>query len=640
MDELKTVALATLKRYFGYLDFRPLQEDIVMHAAQGKDALALMPTGGGKSICFQVPALMQPGICLVVSPLIALMKDQVDQLRNRGIKALAIHSGMQKREIDTLLDNCIYGDYKFLYLSPERLKTELFIERVKQMKVNLVAVDEAHCISQWGYDFRPSYLEIVKIRELVPGVPLLALTASATLAVREDIIEKLALKPGKVFVQSFARKNLSYAVRWVENKLEKAVEILHKVPGSAIVYHRTRKGTKETAQHLLQLGISATFYHAGLEQSVRTQRQQDWIQGRVRVMVATNAFGMGIDKPDVRLVMHLDLPESLEHYYQEAGRAGRDGIKAYAVLMTQEQDCQALIQRAAEAYPPEEQVKRVYQCLANHYRLAVGSADMSSFDFDFGNFTQTYSLDMKMAYNAIKVLQEVALLLFSESVFVPSSLHFRVSQTKIYEAQIAYAKLDPLIKLLLRMYGGELFVNYVRIQESRIGQLLNLPEKEVVHMLHRLDELGLAAYMAKKDKPQVTFLTPRMDAGSLPLDRKRIGQRREQASEKAARMVAYVKNVKNCRTSLILDYFGEKNDYSCGICDTCIQTKKENALSEHQKMLESKILKTLAGGEAFSLEDLLAHCGEEVDDLSVGLLRGLEDEGVIYTGENGKIRLK
>lgn len=640
MDELKTLALATLKRYFGYLDFRPLQEEIVLHAAQGNDGLALMPTGGGKSICFQVPALMRPGICLVISPLIALMKDQVDQLKNRGIKALAVHSGMQKREIDTLLDNCVYGDYKFLYLSPERLKTELFIERVKQMKVNLVAVDEAHCISQWGYDFRPSYLEIVKIRELLPGVPVLALTASATLSVREDITEKLALRPGKVFVQSFARKNLSYAVRWVENKLEKAVEILQRVPGSAIVYHRTRKGTKETAQHLLQLGISATFYHAGLEQPVRTQRQQDWIQGKVRVMVATNAFGMGIDKPDVRLVVHLDVPESLEHYYQEAGRAGRDGIRAYAVLLVREQDCRELTQRAAEAYPPEDQIKRVYQCLANYYRLAVGSAEMSSFDFDFGNFTQTYSLDMKMAYNAIKVLQEVDLLLFSESVFMPSSLHFLVSQTKIYEAQIAYARLDPLIKLLLRMYGGELFVNYVRIQEGRIGQLLNLPEKEVVGMLRRLYELGLAAYTAKKDKPQVTFLTPRLDAGRLPLDKKRIGQRREQASEKAARMVAYAKNEKSCRTSLILDYFGEKNDFTCGICDTCIQKKKENALSEHHKRLESKILKTLAGGEAFSLKVLLAQCGEEPDDFSVGVLRELEDAGVIYTAENGKIRLK
>lgn len=637
---MKTAALATLKQYFGYLDFRPLQEEIVLAAAQGTDTLALMPTGGGKSICFQVPALMKPGICLVISPLIALMKDQVDHLKQRGIKALAIHSGMQKREIDTLLDNCVYGDYKFLYVSPERLKTELFIERFKKMNVNLLAVDEAHCISQWGYDFRPAYLEIVKIRELVPEVPVLALTASATLAVRKDIMDKLEMKPVAVFVQSFARQNLSYAVRWAENKIEKAVEILQKVPGSAIIYLRSRKGTKETAQHLIQLGISATFYHAGLAQKDRNQRQMDWIQGNVRVMVATNAFGMGIDKPDVRLVLHLDLPENLENYYQEAGRGGRDGIKAYAVLMVREQDCLALTEMAEMSYPPEDQIKRVYQCLANHYRLAVGSAEMSSFDFDFSGFVNTYSLDMKMAYNAIKVLQEESFLLFTESVFVPSSLHFLVSQTKMYEAQIAYARLDPLIKLLLRLHGGELFVNYIRVRENKLGQLLKIPENEVVKMLQRMDELGLAAYTPKKDQPQVTFMTPRKDAGTLPLDKKRINQRRSQAKEKASQMVAYVKNMKNCRTSLILDYFGEKNDYTCGICDTCVQNKKENERESLQKRVESKILKTLAGGQAFSLKDLTNLASESPADVTVEIIRQMEDEGLIFTEENGKIRRK
>lgn len=640
MDELKTAALATLKQHFGYLDFRPLQEEIVLAAAQGSDTLALLPTGGGKSICFQVPALMKPGICLVISPLIALMKDQVDHLKKRGIKALAIHSGMQKREIDTLLDNCVYGDYKFLYVSPERLKTELFLERFKKMNVNLLAVDEAHCISQWGYDFRPAYLEIVKIRELVPAVPVLALTASATLAVRKDIIEKLELKPVTVFVQSFARNNLSYAVRWAENKIEKAVGILQKVPGSAIIYLRSRKGTKETAQHLIQLGISATFYHAGLEQKDRNQRQMDWVQGNVRVMVATNAFGMGIDKSDVRLVLHLDIPENLENYYQEAGRAGRDGIKAFAVLMVREQDCLVLIETAEKSYPPEDQIKRVYQCLANYYRLAVGSAEMSSFDFDFANFANTYSLDVKMAYNAIKVLQEESFLLFSESVFVSSSLHFLVSQTKIYEAQIAYAKLDPLIKLLLRLHGGELFVNYIRIWENKLSQLLKIPEKEVVKMLQRMDELGLVAYTPKKDQPQVTFMTPRKDAGTLPLDKKRINQRRTQAKEKAGQMVAYAKNVKNCRTSLILDYFGEKNDYTCGICDTCVHNKKESERGSYHKTLESKILKTLAAGQAFSLRELVDLVGAGSDDDAVEVIRHLEDEGIIITGENGKIRLK
>ncbi|NHE55667.1 RecQ family ATP-dependent DNA helicase [Cyclobacterium plantarum] len=640
MDQLKTLAIATLKKHFGYQDFRPLQEEIVLSAATGLDTLALMPTGGGKSICFQVPALMNPGICLVISPLIALMKDQVDQLRKRGIKAMAIHSGMRKREIDTLLDNCVYGDYKFLYVSPERLKTEIFIERFKKMDVNLIAVDEAHCISQWGYDFRPAYLEIVKIRELAPHVPVIALTASATLAVRKDILEKLHLSNPRVFVQSFARSNLSYVVRWAENKVEQAFSILQKVPGSAIVYLRSRKGTKETAQYLQKLGISATYYHAGLEQNLRNQRQMDWIQGKTRVMVATNAFGMGIDKPDVRVVLHLDLPENLENYYQEAGRAGRDGIKAYAVLIAREQDCLGLTEMAENAYPPEELIKRVYQCLANYYRIAVGSAQMSSFDFDFPDFVDTYALDVKLAYNAIKVLQEEGLLLFSESVFLPSSLHFLVSQTKIYEAQIAYATLDPLIKLLLRLYGGELFVNYIRIQENKIAQLMQISEKEVGKMLLKLEDLGLAAYSGKKDKPQVTFLTPRLDAGSLPLDKKRIALRRTRAREKAAQMIAYVKNNKICRTAVILDYFEEKNDFTCGICDTCIQKKKEKEAEAINKRIGEKILKTLAEGEAFSLEELIQLAGERLSEHTVGLIREMEDEGLIATGENGKIRIK
>tara|TARA_R110002050_G_scaffold1319_2_gene9663 strand:+ start:2218 stop:4140 length:1923 start_codon:yes stop_codon:yes gene_type:complete len=640
MDKVDTSALAILKKYFGYQDFRPLQGEIVAAIAEGKDALVLLPTGGGKSICFQVPALMQEGLCLVISPLIALMKDQVDQLKSRGIKAMAIHSGLHKREIDTLLDNCIYGDYKFLYVSPERLKTELFIERFKKMNVNLIAVDEAHCISQWGYDFRPSYLEIVDIRALVPKVPMVALTASATLKVREEIIDKLALKEPSIFVKSFKRDNLSYSVRWAENKLEKAVEILQKVPGTAIIYTRSRKGTKETAQHLQQLGISATYYHAGLNQGIRNERQINWIKGEVRVMVATNAFGMGIDKANVRLVIHLDLPENLENYYQEAGRAGRDGIKAFAVLLVREMDCISLAEMAEIAYPPEDLLKRVYQCLANYYRLAVGSAQMTSFDFDFLDFTRAYNLDVPLTYNAIKVLQEEAFLLFSESVFLPSTLHFLVSQSKLYEAQIAYAKLDPLIKLLLRLYGGELFVNYIRIKESKIAQLLNTTEKEVVGMLKKMDELGLVDFSGKKDQPQITFITPRLDAGSLPLNKKRIGERRAQAIEKAQKIIEYAKNNKICRTLQIVNYFGEKGDFSCGICDNCVQNKKENNKAIVRKKMIDKILKTLAAGEAFSLKELFSEIGENLDEFSVGLIRELEDEGLISTEKNGKIKKK
>ncbi|GEO21812.1 RecQ family ATP-dependent DNA helicase [Cyclobacterium qasimii] len=640
MDKLDTSALAILKKYFGYQDFRPLQGEIVDAIAEGKDALVLLPTGGGKSICFQVPALMKEGLCLVISPLIALMKDQVDQLKGRGIKAMAIHSGLRKREIDTLLDNCVYGDYKFLYVSPERLKTEIFLERFKKMNINLIAVDEAHCISQWGYDFRPSYLEIVAIRAIFPKVPVVALTASATMNVRTDIIEKLELKEPSVFVKSFRRDNLSYAVRWVENKLEKAVEILQKVPGSAIIYTRSRKGTKETAQYLQQLGVSATYYHAGLDQNIRNERQMDWIRGEVRVMVATNAFGMGIDKSDVRAVIHLDLPENLENYYQEAGRAGRDGIKAFAVLLVREQDCITLEEMAEIAYPPEEMLKKVYQCLANYYRLAVGSAQMTSFDFDFLDFTRSYNLAIPLTYNSIKVLQEEAFLLFSESVFLPSSLHFLVSQSKLYEAQIAYAKLDPLIKLLLRLHGGELFVSYIRIKESKIAQLLNTSEKEVVGMLKKMDELGLVDFSGKKDQPQITFITPRLDAGSLPLNKKRIKERRLQAIGKAQKIIEYAKNNKICRTLQIVNYFGEESDFYCGICDNCIQNKKENNRAIISKNLIQKILKTLEQGEAFSLEELFCEIDETLDDFSVGLIREMEDEGLISSEKNGVIKKK
>lgn len=640
MDKQDTSALAILKKFFGYQDFRPLQGEIVKAISEGEDSLVLLPTGGGKSICFQVPALMKEGLCLVVSPLIALMKDQVDQLKSRGVKAMAIHSGLRKREIDTLLDNCVYGDYKFLYVSPERLRTEIFIERFKKMNISLIAVDEAHCISQWGYDFRPSYLEIVKIRDHFPKVPMVALTASATLKVRADIVEKLALKAPSIFVKSFRRENLSYAVRWVENKLEKAVEILQKVPGSAIIYTRSRKGTKAAAQHLNQIGIAATFYHAGLDQKVRNERQGSWIRGDIRVMVATNAFGMGIDKADVRLVLHLDLPENLENYYQEAGRAGRDGIRAYAVLLVREKDCIALKEMAEIAYPPEEMLKKVYQCLANYYRLAVGSANMVSFDFDFLDFVSSYNLDISLTYNSIKVLQEEALLLFSESVFLPSSLHFLVSQSKVYEAQIAYAKLDPLIKLLLRLYGGELFVNYIHINESKIAQLLNVSEQEVLRMLKRMDELGLVDYSGRKDQPQITFVTPRLDAGALPLNKARIRERRTEAVSKAAKIIEYVKNNKICRTGQIVNYFGEKSDFTCGICDNCIQNKKDNNKAILKKELIDQILKTLKSGVAFSLKELFAEIGETPDDFSVGLIREMEDEGLIFTEKNGKIKLK
>jgi len=581
---------------------------------------------------------MTEGVCLVVTPLIALMKDQVDALRRKRVLAAAVYSGMRKREIDTVLDNCIYGNYKFLYVSPERLKTELFLARFKKMKISMIAVDEAHCISQWGYDFRPPYLEVAALREHHPNVPVVALTASATKVVREDIIEKLQMKDPAVFTKSFARSNLSYSVRIVENKIEKAMEILQKIPGSSILYVRNRKGTKEISQTLNRMGISATFYHAGLDNESRDLRQLDWKMGKTRVMVATNAFGMGIDKPDVRTVIHLDLPENLEYYYQEAGRAGRDENKAFAVLLVNQKDVDTLEERAVKSYPPTDFLKKVYQCLANNYRIAVGSSMMSSFDFDISQFTSTYQLDMLLTYNALKVLQEEALLDLSESFFVPSSIRLLVDQSKLYEFQISSRKLDPFIKVLLRTFGGELFVEYIKIQENKLAKTMQVSEREVIQYLEQLDNLGILAYNKRKDQPQVTFLTPRMDAGRLPLNLKRIEERRKVTISKAKAIIAYSQNAKICRTAQILYYFGEETDNMCGVCDVCIAKRKD--LSEQEVKLKSAMKEILQTHGPMSLENLTDSLGKKNDRFTVSYLRELEDEGFITTVEDGKIKLQ
>jgi ATP-dependent DNA helicase RecQ len=635
---LREQAYHILSTVFGYSDFRPVQLDIVLSVLEGKDTLALLPTGGGKSICFQVPALTMDGICVVVSPLIALMKDQVDNLRKKGILAAAIYSGMGKREIDTILDNCIYGNYKFLYVSPERLKTEIFIERFKKMKVNLIAIDEAHCISQWGYDFRPPYLEIAQIREFHPNVPCLALTASATLKVKADIIEKLELKNPAVFVRSFSRKNLSYSVRLVENKLEKGIEILNKIPGSAIIYVRNRKGTKDIANVLQQMGIPASFYHAGLDNETREKRQNEWKQNRIRVIVATNAFGMGIDKPDVRVVIHMDLPENLENYYQEAGRAGRDEHKAYGVLLTNEQDMMVLEERAAMAYPPIDFLKKVYQSLANQYRIAVGSGFMVSYDFDMSSFTSTYGLEILTTYNALKVLQEEGFLELNEGFYSPSTIHFLVDQSKLYEFQIANAKLDPLIKMLMRTYGGELFVEYLKIQESKVAKNAKMEESDLIKQLEYLDQVGILAYNPRKDKPQITFLTARFDAGKLPLNTKRIEERRQNAISKAKSMVGYVKNTSLCRANQISSYFGEESDDFCGICDVCLENRKHH--DTEAERISKKIIQTLSSGNLFSLHNLHEIPGLKNDDFTVRILRELEEEGLIMSESNGTYKIK
>lgn len=569
-----------LQHYWNYSAFRPLQEDVVKAVLNGHDTLVLMPTGGGKSICFQVPALAMPGICLVVTPLIALMKDQVEQLRRRGIPAVAIYSGMHWREIDAALDNCIYGNTKFLYVSPERLQTEILIERVKQMKVCLLAIDEAHCISAWGYDFRPPYLKIAEFRKLIPTTSVIALTASATPEVQADIQEKLEMRsrdngPAQVFRQTFARPNLSYSAMLEESKERRLLRALTNVPGSAIVYVRSRRQTQQIAEWLTQQRISADFYHAGLTNQQRADKQDAWINSRTRVMVATNAFGMGIDKPDVRLVVHLDTPDSLEAYYQEAGRAGRDGQKAYALLLYNANDLATLEYRIEQQYPSVELLRRVYQALANYLAVPVGSGQFTSYDFDLQTLITTFQLPPQETHFALKQLQQEGFIELSEAFFRPSRLVMSVDHRQLYEFQVLNPRYDPFIKLLLRIYGGELFTDFVTISEGVLARAFLINENEIVALLEQLHQRNIVAYEKQKDKPQLTFLTPRINADQLPVDVALLNTRKQRALQKVKAVISYVESPKQCRTRLLQAYFGEPPGEACGVCDNCLKQKAQ-----------------------------------------------------------------
>lgn len=638
MTEANDRLLILLKEVFGWKEFRPVQKQVIDAVYQGEDTLAILPTGGGKSLCYQVPGLAKEGICIVISPLIALMKDQVDYLKARGVKAVALHAGMSAREIDTLLDNCIRGGVKFLYLSPERLKSELFVERFKQMNLNLIAVDEAHCISQWGYDFRPAYLEIATIRAYHPKVNVLALTASATPEVEKDILEKLQLKKPATFHQSFARKNLSYSVRLVENKLEKGLEILKRISGSAIWYVRTRQATQQLAKQLQQMGFSAAAYHAGMTALDRSAKQEAWKANQVRIMVSTNAFGMGIDKPDVRVVLHSDLPENLESYYQEAGRAGRDGQKAFAVLLTNAQDFEQLLDRAALVYPPIEFLRRVYQCLANYFQLAIGAQSLRSHDFEISDFANTYQLPVLDSFYALKVLEEEGLIALNESFFAPSRAHFLVNPQRLYEVQIQHAKLDPVVKILLRTHGGNLFSEYFTIHEARLAKAAGMDEAVLIKSLLELAKMEVLDYEPRKDRPQLTFLTERYDAATLPLNFKRITLRRELTLHKATQMVAYAHQTRICRTQFIQAYFGEFSDESCGVCDRCVEEKKASLPLEVETKFKEQVLQTLATDEVFSEQELFEALQKPASLGHLKCLRQLVEEGKVEVSASGKYK--
>ena len=604
---------------------------------EGHDTLALLPTGGGKSVCFQVPAMMLDGICIVVTPLIALMKDQVEHLKRRGIDAAAIHSGMSRHEIDICLDNCIHGRVKFLYIAPERIQTEMFQVRVAQMKVALLAVDEAHCISQWGYDFRPSYLKIALIRELKPQVPVVALTATATRAVSEDIIAKLLFRDSyKVFSKTFARDNLSFVVRPTENKEKKLFEILQKIKGSAIIYVRSRKATQEMARRLEQRGIKASYYHAGLDHESRAKRQEEWIKNKTRVMVSTNAFGMGIDKPDVRVVIHTDLPENIESYYQEAGRAGRDGQRSYAVVLYHEADIITLKTKIAQTHPSIDFLKKLYQALANYYQLAVGSGYGESYDFDLHIFAERFGLQAADVYNALKRLEEEGVIQFNESFYSPSHLHFLVDAIKLYEFQIAHAPFDALIKMLLRLYGGELYAGFVRISEAYLARALQVSPEEVQKSLTHLHALNIMLYQPVKDKPQITFLTPRQDADHLVLDANRLEERKQLSISRMEAMINFVSTSHRCRMQMIQEYFDEDPERECGICDVCIG-KRKNANSNVLKSIQEEVL-TILSGKVLSIEEVEQILNPRNHELFVDAVREMVEEGVLVYDHTWRLK--
>ncbi len=630
--------LEVLKQYWGYTAFRPLQQAIIQAVLEKKDVLALLPTGGGKSICFQVPALIRPGLCLVVSPLIALMKDQVDQLKKRGIAAEAVYSGMQPRAIDCVLDNCIYGETKFLYVSPERLKTELMQERVQRMQVSLLAIDEAHCISQWGYDFRPAYLEIAAFRELIPQVNALALTATATPRVQQDIQAQLRFRKAARFQKSFARHNLAYVVRKTEDEEQQLLNILRHVPGTSIVYVNTRKKTAKVAQLLQKNNIQAAAYHAGLSTSTRAMQQEAWIRGSTRVMVATNAFGMGIDKPDVRSVIHLDLPTSPEAYYQEAGRAGRDEKKAYAVVLYSDQDITLLRENIRETYPAIDQLRRVYQLLANYYQVAVGSHSMTTYDFDLEAFANTYEIKPQVAYCSLKALERQGLIQLKEAFFQPAQIYITTSPKELYAFQVAHIAYDPLIKALLRLHGGELFSDPDSISLQRIASALRTTPQEIDKQLRALDRLAVLQYYPQKDQPQLTFITARYPAAELPLDVQALKKQIKIAVDKAEATIHYITHQHRCRPQLLLVYFGEEIDQVCGQCDICLKKANENLYTIAYQKHRALVLRCLQAGP-IDLKQVVSSLDPNTEKAVLDTIRQMLDQEEVIYDQTGRLRL-
>ena len=594
--------LDILHQYWGYPDFRGIQKEIIESIGAGKDTLGLMPTGGGKSLTFQIPALAQDGVCIVITPLIALMKDQVDHLRHQGIPAAAVYSGMHRDAIVATLENCVLGGTRLLYISPERIGSDIFQVKLRHMKVSFITVDEAHCISQWGYDFRPSYLQIAAIRRLVPEAPVLALTATATPEVVDDIQERLGFKVKNVFRMSFERKNLAYVVRQTEDKDAEMVHILQSVPQTAIIYCRSRKRTKDVAQKLTEYGISATWYHAGLEPAIKDQRQNDWQNDRIRVIVATNAFGMGIDKPDVRVVIHLDCPSSLEAYFQEAGRAGRDGRKAYAVLLYNGSDRRTLQKRVEDTFPPKEYVQTVYEHLAYFYQIGVGSGAGCTFEFPIDRFCTTFKHFPTRANAALTLLQRAGYIDYEQNPDTQARIRFLLNRDDLYRLDALSDKENEVVTALLRNYGG-LFSDYGYVDESYIAQEAGLDRNQTYTVLVNLSKKRIINFIPRKNTPIVRYRSDRIDGADIVLDRSVYEDRKAQFVKRIHSVIDYAQNGRVCRSRQLLRYFGETKSVDCGQCDVCLShTDTEDG--DERKLIRRQLLTLLADGKKHHITEI------------------------------------
>ena len=614
-----------LKQYWGYDSFRDLQEEIITSIGEGKDTLGLMPTGGGKSITFQVPALAQSGLCIVITPLIALMKDQVQNLRKRGIKALAIYSGMTRQEIVTALENCIFGDYKFLYISPERLDTEIFRIKLRSMKVSMITVDESHCISQWGYDFRPAYLKIAEIRELLPGVPVLALTATATPEVVKDIQSRLNFREENVFRMSFERKNLAYIVRKTDNKTKEILYILQRISGSAIIYVRNRRRTKEITELLMNEGITADFYHAGLDNAVKDLRQKRWQSGEVRVMVATNAFGMGIDKPDVRIVLHLDLPDSPEAYFQEAGRAGRDGEKAYAVILYSKSDKTTLHKRVVDTFPDKEYILNVYEHLQYYYQMAMGDGFQCIREFNLEEFCRKFKYFPVPVDSALKILTQAGYLEYTDEQDNSSRILFTIRRDELYKLREMGKEAEALIQSILRSYTG-VFTDYAYISEESLAIRTGLTRQQIYNILVTLTKRRIVDYIPRKKTPYIIYTRERLELRFLHIPASVYEERKARYEARIKAMEEYVTTENICRSRMLLRYFGEKNEHNCGQCDVCLSKRATDNLSEKSYEEVKRQILNLLSHSPLTPAETADQIKAEKEDIGQ-VIRYLLDEG-------------